>query len=195
METNAFQGRAGHRRISQLCAGRYLLIICAAVVLAMACALGTRAQTLGPSFSLTTLTNDGTILVGDKLFSNFFTSGDPYASNITVSGLTSDGNFGLQFGGGFAASYGNDMDFRIGYMVNVTNSANLISGAALSANTVVLGSGPALAEVTETIETNMDAADPYGQMVVYATPSSQVLSTNMVIDPPQAYRSREGRAR
>lgn len=145
--------------------------------------------TYGPAISLTTLTNSGeTLLVGDKVFSNFFTVGDSYASNIMVQTLISNGNYGLAFSGGFAASYGNDMDFRIGYMVGPTNgSPNLISGADLAFNGVVLGSGPALAEVTETVDTNMDIAVPYGQMSVFVTPSSQVLSTNMAINPPQPY--------
>ncbi|MGD1019560.1 MAG: PEP-CTERM sorting domain-containing protein [Verrucomicrobiia bacterium] len=139
---------------------------------------------------MTSLTNGGTILVGDKLFSNFFTAGDPFANNITVTALISDGNFGLQFGGGFAAN-NNEMDFRIGYMVNVTNSNNLISGADLSFNGVTLGSGSALAEVTEDVDTNMDVNVPYGQMSVFVTPASQVLSTNMPINPPQAYLNLE----
>jgi hypothetical protein len=190
VETFAFQGRGGYRGVSHLGSGRYLLIICAAVALAVAYGPVTRAQTFGPSYSLTSLTNGGTILVGDKLFSNFFTAGDPFANNITVTALISDGNFGLQFGGGFAAN-NNEMDFRIGYMVNVTNSNNLISGADLSFNGVTLGSGSALAEVTEDVDTNMDVNVPYGQMSVFVTPASQVLSTNMPINPPQAYLNLE----
>jgi hypothetical protein len=155
------------------------------------CVLDTRAQTFGPSYSLTSLTNGGDVLVGDKDFSNFFTSGDPYASNITVTGfIDGDGNYGLQFGGGFAAN-DNLMDFQIGYMVNVTNSANLIDGAALSFNGVVVGGGDGLAEVVEQVVTNMDMTNPYGQMSVYATPSSEVLSTNIAINPPQAYLNLE----
>ena len=186
--------RVDDRSISYLCAGRYIFIICAAVALAVAYGPVTRAQTFGPSYSLTSLTNSGgSILVGDKLFSHFFTSGDSYASNITVTALISGDTEGLQFGGGFAASYGNDMDFQIGYQVNVTNSANLISGANLNFDgTVILGpGGNALAEVVEQVYTNMDINVPYGQMSVFATPSSQVLSTNMTVFPPQEYLNLE----
>jgi PEP-CTERM motif-containing protein len=189
METIAFGVRVGHRRVSHLCAGRHLVIICAAIALAVACVPGIQAQTFGPSVSLTTLTNDdGTVLVGDKLFSNFFVVGDPAASNITVTALISDGNFGLEFGGGFVAN-NSSMDFSIGYMVNVTNSANLISGANLTFNgaSVPPNSGPALAEVVEQVLTNMDINVPYGQMTVYVTPTAQQLSTNMAINPPQSY--------
>ena len=163
---------------------RAVAVIC---IVQFLCVLDTRAQTFGPSYSLTSLTNGGDILVGDKDFSNFFTSGDPYASNITVTAfIDGGGNYGIEFGGGFVA-YDNLMDFQIGYMVAVTNSANLISGAALAFNGAVVGGGAGLAEVVEQVITNMDRTNPYGQMAVYATPSSEALSTNMDINPPQSY--------
>jgi hypothetical protein len=37
----------------------------------------------------------------------------------------------------------------------------------------------------------MDVNVPYGQMSVFVTPASQVLSTNMPINPPQAYLNLE----
>ncbi len=121
---------------------------------------------------------------------NFFTVGDSYASNITVQALTSDGSiYGLAFSGGFAAN-DNLMDFQIGYMVGVTNgSPNQISGADLAFNgQVFVGPGDgALSEVTETVLTNMYASVPYGVMSVYSDPQTNVLSTNMVINPPQTY--------
>ena len=52
---------------------------------------------------------------------------------------------------------------------------------------MVVGKGAGLAEVVEQVVTNMDVTSPYGQMTVYATPSQQVLSTNMAINPPQSY--------
>jgi hypothetical protein len=193
MESIPFRGLADHRRVSHLCPRRHLLIICAAVALAVAYGPVAQADlSYGPSYSLTTLTNSGeTILVGDKIFSNFFTFGDSYASNITVTALTSDGNYGLAFTGGFAADYGNPMDFTIGYMVGPTNgSGNLISGADLAFNGQVYlppGDNGALASVTETVLTNMDAGTPYGVMSVYSDPQTNVLSTNMVINPAQPY--------
>jgi hypothetical protein len=171
-------------------AGRYSLIICAAVAFVLAYAPGAQADlTYGPAVSLTTLTNSGeTLLVGDKVFSNFFTVGDAYASSIMVQTLISDGNYGLAFTGGFDADYGSPMDFTIRYMVGPTNgSPNLISGADLTFNGVVLGSGPALASVTETVVTNMDIAVPYGVMSVAVTPTSTNLAASMAINPPQPY--------
>jgi hypothetical protein len=75
------------------------------------------------------------------------------------------------------------MDIHLSYQVNVTNSANLIAGANLSFNGVVVG-GAGLAEVTESVYTNTDYF--YGQMDVATTQSTEELSTNMVINPPQA---------
>ncbi|HVM61197.1 MAG TPA: PEP-CTERM sorting domain-containing protein [Verrucomicrobiae bacterium] len=170
---------------------QFISFICATLVIALFGAPSSQAQTFGPSYSLTSLTNSGgSILVGDKLFSHFFVIGDPYASNITVTALISGNNYGLQFGGGFVA-INNDMDFQLGYMVDVTNSDNLISGAGLTFNGVVVGTGNGLAEVTEQVITNMDIGAPYGQMTVYATQSSSVLATNIPIDPPQSYLNLE----
>ena len=165
------------------------------------CVLDTRAQTYGPTYSLVSLTNSGgDITVGDKDFYGFFTSGLSFqaTSNITVTGFTdANGNYGLQFGGGFVA-YDNLMDFQIGYQVMVTNSPDLISGAALSFNGAVVptNAGSALAEVVESVYTNMYTMTLYGQMSVYAASEGngdeeQLLSTNMAINPPQSYLSLE----
>lgn len=155
----------------------------AAIALVVACAPDTKAQTFfPPPVTLSSLTNGGTILVGDKLFSDFNISGYA-ASNITVEGIQQDGNFGIQFGGGFVAN-NSAMDILLSYQVTVTNPSNLISGANLSFNGVVVG-GPGLAEVVEDVYTN--TGDLYGQMVVFATQSAQSLSTNMVIAPPQPF--------
>jgi hypothetical protein len=154
------------------------------VALATICASSTQAQIFfGSPVSLASLTNGGSILVGDKLFSDFGISGYN-ASNIYVQGIEEDGNdYGIQFQGGFVATDNSNMDIHLSYQVNVTNSANLIAGANLSFNGVVVG-GAGLAEVTESVYTNTDYF--YGQMDVATTQSTEELSTNMVINPPQA---------
>lgn len=153
-----------------------------AFVLPFVCApRATVAQTFfPPAVSLSSLTNGGTVLVGDKLFSHFNITGYD-AGSISVEGIQLDGNYGIQFSGPIVAN-ANAMDLTLSYQVNVTNSSMLISGADLSFNGVVVG-GPGLAEVVEDVYTNM--SDLYGQMDVYATQSSQMLSTNMAIIPPQ----------
>jgi hypothetical protein len=160
------------------------LVICAAVALAINYAPSTQAQTFyPPAVSLASLTNSGaTLLVGDKLFSHFGITGYN-AGSIDVEGIEEYGSdYGIQFSGSIAAD-DSSMDLTLQYQVTVTNSANLISQANLSFNGVTVG-GPGIAEVTEDVYTNMNYL--YGQMEVYATQSSQVLSTNMAINPPQA---------
>lgn len=135
-----------------------------------------------PPISLASLTNGGDLIVGDKEFSNFAISGDPGASNIFVEGIEEHGNdYGIQFQGGFFSMNGS-MDVVLSYQVTVTNSANLISGANLSFNGFEFGSN-GVAEVTEQVLTN--TSDLYGQMEVYASPGSNVLSTSLAINPPQ----------
>jgi hypothetical protein len=177
--------RVGHRSVLGVYFKKSLLLMSATIALVVACASGTQAQTfVGSPISLASLTNGGgTILVGDKLFSDFGISGYN-ASNIFVQGIIENGDdFGIQFQGGFVATDDALMDVHLSYQVNVTNSDNLISGANLSFNGVVVGSG-GLAQVTESVYTNMNYL--YGNMSVSVTPSSSLYSTNMVIDPPQA---------
>jgi PEP-CTERM motif-containing protein len=175
------------RSVSHSCAWGYLSIICAAIALAIAYTPGSQAQTFfPPAVSLTSLTNGGVIIVGDKAFSDFGVSGDPFASNITVEGIEAGGDFGIQFGGTIASSLGNPMDLTLMYQVSVTNSANLISGANLSFNGTVNPPGSTgFATVVEQIFTN-NGVNPYGQMSVSVNGLGQGnLSTNMVITPPQ----------
>jgi hypothetical protein len=180
--------RVDRRKLSGTCASQcfYPLIACAAVVGAVVCAPVTQAQVTNlTNASTINFSNLGTgqfsILVGDKLFSDFSLSGyNP--TNITVMGITQYGNdYGIEFQGGFFSMHGS-MDVTLSYQVNVTNSANLISGANLSFNGFEFGSN-GVAEVTETVETNQTY--PYGEMTVYASPGSNVLATTLAINPPQ----------
>lgn len=162
------------------------------VAVAFTCALpilsapSSRAQIFFPSTltSMAVLTNSGeTLLVGDKLFSNFGISGYN-ASNISVEGIEEDGgDYGIQFQGGFIATNNSLMDVHLTYQVNVEDSGSLISGANLSFNGAVVGPGGGLAEVVESVYTNTGYL--YGQMVVSTTETMSQLSTNMVISPPQ----------
>jgi hypothetical protein len=182
----SFRPSVVYRSVLRACAGRYLSIMGAAIVLAIAYAPATRAQitnlTNGSTINFSNLgTGQFSILVGDKLFSDFSLS-NYNASNINVMGITEDGgDFGIQFQGGFFSMNGS-MDVILSYTVSVTNSANLISGANLSFNGFEFGSN-GVAEVTETIDTNNSL---YGDMTVYASPSSNVLATSLAIIPPQS---------
>jgi hypothetical protein len=178
--------RVGHRRFHGTFIRQYLLLVCAAVALATAYAPGIQAQvtnlTNGGTISLSNLGTGGfSILVGDKLFSDFSIGGYA-ASNITVKGIIEDGgDYGIQFQGGFFSMNGS-MEVNLSYAVNVTNSNNLISGANLSFNGFEFGSN-GVAEVTEAVYTNVSFL--YGDMSVYASPSSNLLATTMAINPPQ----------
>jgi hypothetical protein len=57
-----------HREACPVRSGQYLLVICAAVALAVVCAPASKAQIiLGPTISMVNLTNNQTIIVGDKI--------------------------------------------------------------------------------------------------------------------------------
>jgi len=93
--------RGAHRRIYSVCSGQYLLAICVIVALAVAYVPASEAQiVIGPTVSLASLTNTGgDVLVGDKDFSNFSISGDYSASQINVTSVTINGDFGIRFSG------------------------------------------------------------------------------------------------
>ncbi len=162
-----------------------MVIICTAAAFAMAFAPSSNAQiVIGPTVSLASLTNvGGDVLVGDKDFQDFSISGDFSASQINVTSITINGNFGIRFSGPIVAG-ANPMDLILGYQVSVTNSPNLISQANLMFNgQVTFGTG--LAEVVEQVFTNNN--DLAGQMFVFATATTNKLSDSLAITPPQPF--------
>jgi hypothetical protein len=179
--------RVGHQEVHGANFKQCLSFVCLAIALAIAYAPVTQAQvtnlTNGGTISFSNLGTGGfSILVGDKLFSDFSLVGYN-ASNITVKGIIENGNnYGIQFQGGFFSMNGS-MEVNLSYAVAVTNSDNLISGANLSFNGFEFGSN-GVAEVTEAVYTNTSYL--YGDMSVYASPSSNLLSTAMSINPPQS---------
>ena len=133
---------------------------------------------------MASLTNvGGDVLVGDKDFSDFSISGNFSASQVNVTSITENGNYGIRFSGALVAG-GDSMDLILGYQVSVTNSPNLISAANLMFNGVVVG-GAGLAEVVEQVYTNNNMF--YGQMDVFATATTNQLSTSLPITPPQPF--------
>jgi hypothetical protein len=159
--------------------------ICAVAALAMAYAPASNAQiVIGPTVSLASLTNvGGDVLVGDKDFQDFSISGSFSASQINVTSITINGNFGIRFSGAIVAG-ANPMDLILGYQVSVTNSPNLISQANLMFNgQVTFGTG--LAEVVEQVFTNNN--ELAGQMFVFATATTNKLSDTLAIQPPQPF--------
>lgn len=112
------------------------------------------ATIIGDPVQLSTLIGGGTIVAGDKTFTNFtyLPSGDmPAAVNVNVVPIQDDaGNFGIRFQGGFmdsAASQG-PSDALITYKVTA-DAFHLISDAHLQGNPALMG-GLGSIGVTET---------------------------------------------
>jgi hypothetical protein len=173
-----------HREACPVRSGQYLLVICAAVALAVVCAPASKAQIiLGPTISMVNLTNNQTIIVGDKAFTDFSISGDYQANQVNVTPILENGNFGIRFSGALFSG-GTPMDFNLGYQVSVTNSPNLISAANLLFNgQVTFGVG--LAQVVEQVFTNNN--ELAGTMQVFATATTNQLSASLPIAPPQPF--------
>jgi hypothetical protein len=169
---------------------RGYFVVCAAVAFTIVHASRSEAQTitaLGSSISLASLTNSGADLIaGDKEFDNFTISGDFTASQVSVTPIQENGNFGIQLSGTFVAS-GQTEDLILGYQVSVTNSSDLISVANLQFDGQV-SSGTGLAEVVEQVFTNIPPSF-YGQMSVFATTTTNQLSASLPIVPPQSFLS------
>jgi len=146
-----------------------------------------RAQVIGPGVSLASLTNSGAnLVVGDKNFTDFTISGSFQASQVTVTPIQENGDYGIRFSGPFVAG-GSSESMILGYQVAVTNSPNLISAANLLFNgQVTPGSG--MVQVTEQVFTNSPPTF-YGQMFVFATATNNQLSASLPIVPPQTFLS------
>jgi len=177
-----------HSRVVAICrptSVRRLATLCGLVITFMAVFLAgspARAQALPPAVSLATLTNSGaSLLVGDKLFTDFSIQGSFGAGQVTVDPIQLDGNYGIEFQGGFLAD-GSGADMILKYDVAVTNSPNLIAAANLGFNGFVpFGTG--VASVVESVYTNSGSF--YGEMAVYATATSSQLTNSLAIVPPQ----------
>jgi hypothetical protein len=160
--------------------------ICVSTALAVSFATVSEAQVItnGTGVSLANLTNGQTIVVGDKAFRDFSINGDFTAGQVTVTPITLNGNFGIQFSGPFVANNAS-LSLGLGYEVSVTNSLNLISAAnMLFTGQVVAGSGSA--SVTEQVFTNSTL---YGSLTVFNTTTSGVSSASLAITPPQGFLS------
>ncbi len=140
------------------------------------------ASSLGSPVVLSTLTNGGSLVVGDKLFSGFVISGSISAADVTVTPIEDSFGYGIEFSGGFAALGNETQDMVLGYTVTVTtNSPDLISDVHLLFNGLVTGTG--LAEVVEQVST-LDFVF-IGQTAVFATATTNQLADTLEINPPQ----------
>src|SRR5450755_965147 len=94
--------------------------ICVSTALAASYAPVAEAQVItnGSGVSLASLTNGQTIIVGDKAFTDFSISGDFSAGQVTVTPITLNGNFGIQFSGPFVANNAT-LSLSLGYQVSV----------------------------------------------------------------------------
>ena len=126
------------------------------------------------------IASQGTITVGDKLFSNFtfsMTTTDPEnttpagASGIIVSDLQVGNLLGLAFTGGITAQNGATLDLVIGYKVTVLDPERLLSDVSLIFNGVA-----SLGSHTSIVETVLDAMPAPGQPAL--------IGEALVQDPP-----------
>jgi hypothetical protein len=133
---------------------KFLMVAVVAAAVSVVTSESSRADFAGSSVTLASLLDGGSILVGDKLFTNFtyHATGDmPSAANVNVIGGTDGaGNFGLEFQGAFHdLPGGTGSDALIGYTVTVNNGDFLISDAHLHSNPSVLGNN-GTASIAET---------------------------------------------
>jgi len=145
----------------------------------------------GATANATSLANlieyQGTIIVGDKQFSNFQatltpsgpTTAPPDLTGITVTGITISGNNGLEFTGGLFAGAGSSLDLLLSYDVTVLDPNFMISDIHLIFNGSVTGTG--FTNVTETVLT-LDQTSVLGQVQVTNPPPD--FDNIILIDPP-----------
>lgn len=133
------------------------------------------------------IANDGSVVVGDKLFDNFsyaWTGDMPDASGVNVIEYTDpDGNFGIQFQGAFIdLAGGGASDALITFDVTVLDPNMLISDAHLSGNPAVVGGngGQSFGSVTETFLTG-NAND---LLVIFADEDQAQLTDWVFFDQP-----------
>jgi hypothetical protein len=133
---------------------------------------------------------DNAILIGDKLFGDFFyvasnSSGSATnlpAGAVSVSALSNSVGFGLSFGAPFHTTNNLLKDFIIRYSVAVTNNPGfLISDIHLSYNGTVINNG--YNSVTEQAFTGGFGVGSIGLINVFNPP--QTLETNMVFNTAQ----------
>jgi hypothetical protein len=99
--------------------------------------------------------NGGTIVSGDKTFSNFMYSSTgtmPNAANVNVVAITdASGNFGIEFQAGFNSTPANPSGSDALIKYTVTSGGNDIIGAIMRGNPSVKGNNPSGSmTVTET---------------------------------------------
>jgi len=127
-----------------------LTIVVAAIGLL---AFASQRSTAAPVTLMDLISSGGTVTSGDKVFSNFMyasTGSMPNAANVNVIPITDNaGNFGIEFQGGFNATFGmSPSDALIKF--TVTSNGNDITGAILRGNPNVKGSTNGAMTVTET---------------------------------------------
>jgi hypothetical protein len=155
------------------------------IVMAWACCSVSTATvtnlTGGGTVSLSTVAGNPSlsILVGDKLFSDFTfnaTGNDPVnllgAGDISLMGRSNSIGYGIRIQGGFTALGTQNFDYVIDYTVTVTNAPFLISDLHMLYNGSIVA--PGSSSVGETITTNGFFVD---QLNVFDPPT-----TNMQAD-------------
>ncbi len=101
----------------------------------------------------------GGLLVGDKLFSDFtvISSGNapylPAATDITLAGFQSDGNYGVMFGGAWFVRAGQTLDTAIGFSVSVSPqpSSYLIEDSTLGLQAANVSAPDAFVQIIENV--------------------------------------------
>jgi len=151
-------------------------------------AFGLAASAQAGSIKLSDLiANEGTITVGDKLFSDFTfdltangpNTAPPDASGIKVKGKVKGGLSALCFTGGMFAGVDSSLDILIGYKVTVLDPNKRLSDIHLIFNGSTTGTG--FTNVVETVF-GPDDLTVIGQADVTNPPKK--LSTNIDLDTP-----------
>ena len=162
---------------------------CLALLLSVLClAFGPASSAQAGSIKLSDLiANEGTIKVGDKLFSDFTfdmtangrNTAPRNASGIKVSGKLQGGLPTLSFTGGMYAGENSSLDLIIGYKVTVLDPNKRLSDIHLIFNGSTKGTG--FTNVVETVF-GPDELTVIGQADVTNPPKK--LSTNIDLDTP-----------
>jgi hypothetical protein len=144
------------------------------------------------SLSKLTSTNGDSVLVGDKLFSDFsfsFSGTDVprcdnlRASSFKLTALSNNAGFGVSFSGPMAALGMDTEDVVVRFAVTVTNSSQLISGINLDYNGVVLGSG--FSSVVESAFTGGFGGTPISQIDVFNNGVSNQFGASATLPTPE----------
>jgi len=175
---------------SNSCAVCFVVAAVVCVVL-LASGVARAGSALGSAVNLSTLTNSGSLVAGDKRFSGFSVTGVP-AGDITVTPYLENSGYGIEIGGSLSVSGIEHETIVLQYTVTGTNSSVLITNAYLQANgvEVINGTLPGVASMGEQVytlgstsigETTATANSPESALGIVPPQSGLVISNSFVL--------------